>query len=49
LTYTVKSFSFTFKMSSVILLPGILFALFSDKKRNHDIKNKKFVENINNV
>lgn len=33
LTYTVKAFSFTFKMSAVILLPGILFALFSDKKR----------------
>ena len=49
LTYTVKSFSFTFKVSAAILLPGILFALFSDKKRNHDIKNKKFVENINNA
>ncbi|MBU3186848.1 MFS transporter [Clostridium estertheticum] len=33
LTYTVKAFSFTFKMSAVILLPGILFALFSDKKK----------------
>jgi EmrB/QacA subfamily drug resistance transporter len=31
LTYTVKAFSFTFKMSSIILLPGILFAVFSDK------------------
>jgi EmrB/QacA subfamily drug resistance transporter len=31
LTYTVKAFSFTFKMSAIILLPGILFALFSDK------------------
>ena len=49
LTYTVKAFSFTFKMSSVILLPGILFALFSDKKRNPDIKNKQFVENTNNA
>ncbi|MPQ34202.1 DHA2 family efflux MFS transporter permease subunit [Clostridium estertheticum] len=39
LTYTVKAFSFTFKMSAVILLPGILFALFSDKKRTPDIKN----------
>ncbi|MCB2356090.1 MFS transporter [Clostridium estertheticum] len=38
-TYTVKAFSFTFKMSAVILLPGILFALFSDKKRTPDIKN----------
>ncbi|MBW6410868.1 MFS transporter [Clostridium weizhouense] len=47
LTYTVKAFSFTFKMSSIILLPGILFALFSDKKRNPDIK-KVFGENINN-
>lgn len=34
LTYTVKAFSFTFKMSSAILLPGIIFAFFSDKKRN---------------
>jgi len=41
LTYTVKAFSFTFKMSSVILLPGILFALFSDKKRNSDFSDKK--------
>lgn len=41
LTYTVKAFSFTFKVSAVILLPGILFALFSDKKRNPDIKNKE--------
>jgi hypothetical protein len=47
LTYTVKAFSFTFKMGSVILLPGILFALFSDKKKNTDIKNKQFVENTN--
>jgi nitrate/nitrite transporter NarK len=31
LTYAVKAFSFTFKISSIILLPGILFALFSDK------------------
>ncbi|MBX4260453.1 MFS transporter (plasmid) [Clostridium estertheticum] len=43
LTYTVKAFSFTFKMSAVILLPGILFALFSDKKRYPNIKNKQFV------
>ncbi len=49
LTYTVKAFSFTFKMSSLILLPGILFAFFSDKKRNPDIKNKQFVENTNNA
>lgn len=49
LTYTVKAFSFTFKMSFVILLPGILFALFSDKKRNPHIKNKHFVENTNNA
>ncbi|MBW9173455.1 MFS transporter [Clostridium estertheticum] len=41
LTYTVKAFSFTFKMSAVILLPGILFALFSDKKRYPNIKNKQ--------
>jgi multidrug resistance protein len=32
LTYIVKAFSFTFKVSAVILLPGIIFALFSDKK-----------------
>lgn len=44
LTYTVKSFSFTFKVSAVILLPGILFALFSDKKRNAGIKNNSFVK-----
>ena len=49
LTNTVKSFSFTFKISAVILLPGILFALFSDKKRNPDIKIKQFVENTNNA
>ena len=49
LTNTVKAFSFTFKMSSVILLPGILFALFSDKKRNHGIENKSFVKNTNNA
>ena len=30
-THTVNAFSFTFKCSSVILLPGIFFALFSDK------------------
>lgn len=45
LTHTVKAFSFTFKMGSVILLPGIFFALFSDKKRNRNIKNKQFDEN----
>ena len=44
LTYTVKAFSFTFKISAVILLPGILFAFFSDKKRNNDIQNKQFVK-----
>ncbi|PRR81793.1 Multidrug resistance protein 3 [Clostridium vincentii] len=44
LTYTVKAFSFTFKMSAVILLPGIFFALFSDKKRNPDMKNKQFIK-----
>ncbi|MDD3225636.1 MAG: MFS transporter [Clostridium sp.] len=49
LTYTVKAFSFTFKVSSIILLPGILFAFFSDKKRNPHIKNKQFVEDINNA
>lgn len=43
LTYTVKAFSFTFKMVAVILLPGILFAFFSDKK------NTQFVENKNNT
>ncbi|NNU78203.1 MFS transporter [Clostridium estertheticum] len=43
LTYTVKAFSFTFKLSAVILLPGILFALFSDKKRYPNIKNKQVV------
>ena len=49
LTYTVKSFSFTFKISSVLLLPGILFALFSDKKRNSGIENKSFVKSTNNA
>ncbi len=49
LTYTVKAFSFTFKMSSVILLPGILFALFSDKKRTPYIKNNQFAHNSNNA
>ena len=44
LTYTVKAFSFTFKVSAIILLPGILFALFSDKKRNSYIKNKQFIK-----
>ncbi|GKX65216.1 MFS transporter [Inconstantimicrobium mannanitabidum] len=38
LTYTVKAFSFTFKISSAILLPGIVFALFSDKRRTSQIK-----------
>ncbi len=33
LTYTVKAFSFTFKAGSIILLPGIFIALFTDKKR----------------
>lgn len=49
LTYTVKSFSFTFKVSAAILLPGILFALFSDKKRNHSIENKSFAKNPSNA
>ena len=49
LTNTVKAFSFTFKISAVILLPSILFAFFSDKKRNADIKNKQFVKNTNNA
>ena len=49
LTYTVKAFSFTFKVSAVILLPGILFAFFSDKKRNSDIKNKSLVKNTSNA
>ncbi|BCN31889.1 MFS transporter [Anaeromicropila herbilytica] len=48
LTYTVKAFSFTFKVSAVILLPGILFAFFSDKKRNPGIKDKSFVQNTSN-
>ncbi|MBW9154518.1 MFS transporter [Clostridium estertheticum] len=43
LTYTVKAFSFTFKMSAVILLPGILFALFSDKKRYPNIKKEQVI------
>jgi EmrB/QacA subfamily drug resistance transporter len=49
LTYIVKAFSFTFKVSAVILLPGILFALFSDKKRNAHMKSKQFVQNTNNA
>ncbi|AKN31354.1 major facilitator transporter [Clostridium carboxidivorans P7] len=49
LTYTVKSFSFTFKVSAVILLPGILFALFSDKKRKNELKNRQFVESTDNA
>jgi drug resistance transporter, EmrB/QacA subfamily len=49
LTYIVKAFSFTFKVSAVILLPGIIFALFSDKKRSSEVKNKQFAQNINNV
>lgn len=49
LTYIVKAFSFTFKVSAVILLPGIIFALFSDKKRNAEVKNKQFAQNINNA
>lgn len=36
LTYSVKAFSFTFRMSALILLPGILFALFSDKRLIHN-------------
>ncbi|WP_160691880.1 MFS transporter [Clostridium sp. C2-6-12] len=49
LTYIVKAFSFTFKVSAIILLPGIIFALFSDKKRNAEIKNKQFAQNTNNA
>ncbi|WPC39939.1 DHA2 family efflux MFS transporter permease subunit [Clostridium sp. JS66] len=49
LTYTVKAFSFTFKVSAVILLPGILFALFSDKKRKTELINKQFVESTDNA
>lgn len=49
LTYIVKAFSFTFKVSAVILLPGILFALFSDKKRTAYMKNTQFAQNTNNV
>jgi EmrB/QacA subfamily drug resistance transporter len=49
LTYIVKAFSFTFKVSAVILLPGILFALFSDKKRNAEIENKKYANKTKNV
>lgn len=32
-SYTVNAFSFTFKCGSLVLIPGILFAFFSDKKR----------------
>ncbi|WP_373897833.1 MFS transporter [Haloimpatiens sp. FM7315] len=49
LTYTVKSFSFTFKVSAVILLPGILFALFSDKKRTPGKENNSFVKGTSNA
>ena len=49
LTYIVKAFSFTFKVSAIILLPGVLFALFSDKKGNAYIKNKQFSQNTNNA
>ncbi|MHC1722191.1 MAG: MFS transporter [Aminipila sp.] len=49
LAYRVKAFSFTFKMSAIILLPGIIFALFSDKKRTIDVKNRGFVEKKNNA
>lgn len=49
LTYIVKAFSFTFKVSAVILLPGILFALFSDKKRNVEMENKKYANKTKNV
>ncbi|AGX44405.1 MFS transporter [Clostridium saccharobutylicum] len=49
LTHTVKSFSFTFKVSAAILLPGILFALFSDKKRSSEIENNSFVKNTSNA
>ncbi|OPJ58316.1 MFS transporter [Clostridium oryzae] len=40
-TYTVHAFSFTFKCASLILLPGILFAFFSDTKK----KSKSSAEN----
>lgn len=33
LSYTVKAFSFTFEAGAIILFPGVLFALFSDKRR----------------
>ncbi|AWI05792.1 MFS transporter [Clostridium drakei] len=49
LTYTVKAFSFTFKVSAVILLPGILFALFSDKKRKTELKNEQFAKSTDNA
>jgi EmrB/QacA subfamily drug resistance transporter len=49
LTYIVKAFSFTFKVSAVILLPGIIFALFSDKKRTAYVKNTQFAKNTNNT
>lgn len=49
LSHSVKAFSFTFKVGSIILVPGILFALFSDKKRDPYAKNKQFAENRDNV
>lgn len=49
LTYTVKAFSFTFKVSAVILLPGILFASFSDKKRKTELKNEQFAKSTDNA
>ena len=35
-TYTVNAFSFTFKWGAMLLIPGIFFAFFSDKKKESE-------------
>lgn len=45
-SYTVNAFSFTFKCGALILIPGILFAFFSDKSKKSSLDTKDTVEEI---
>lgn len=45
-SYTVNAFSFTFKCGSLVLLPGIFFAFFSDKTKKSKTCNKQAIKKV---
>lgn len=46
MSYTVNAFSFTFRSGALVLLPGILFAFFSDRKRKPVSNNQEISEEV---